>query len=91
MFSTLGEQDAHLLLEMCLDAEERCLERVREARDRGDADAALAAIHQKERYEVLKRKIVAEIQGDRASLMEDSVVFGERVRKLREGPSGDKQ
>lgn len=91
MFKTLGEREAHLLLEMCIDAEERCDLRIQEARDKGDTRAALAAIQQKEQYESLKRKIVAEIQGDQASLMEDSMVFTERVRKIREDPPGGKQ
>ena len=84
MFKTLGERDAHLLLEMCIDAEERCAQRIEEAREKGDSRAALAAVQQKEQYESLKRKIVAEIQGDQTSIMEDSIVFSERVKKIRE-------
>jgi hypothetical protein len=82
MLKSLDERDAHLLLEACLDAQERCDQRIREARDAGDTQAALAAIQQKERYESLTRRIVAEIQGDRDSLLEDSHVFSERVRRL---------
>lgn len=79
----LTDQDTRLLLEMCMDAEERCDQRVREARDRGDSHAATDAIQQKEKYEALKRRIVAEIQGDQESLMEDSMVFTQRVKKLK--------
>jgi hypothetical protein len=79
----LSDQDARLLLEMCIDAEARCDQRIQEARDKGDSDSASAAIQQKERYEALKRKIVAEIQGDESSLMEDSMVFTQRVRDVR--------
>ena len=86
MFKILGERDAQLLLEMCIDAEERCDQRIQEARDKGDHQGAGRAIEQKERYESLKRKIVAEIQGDKTSLMEDSMVFSERVKKIRERP-----
>jgi hypothetical protein len=91
MFKTLGERDAHLLLQMCIDAEELCTRRIEELRDKGDTQGALYAVQRKEQYESLKRKIVAEIQGDQTSLMEDSIVFSERVRKIREGPPGGKQ
>lgn len=84
MFKILNEREAHLLLEMCIDAEERCDQRIQEARDKGDSSAATDAIQQKEKYESLKRKIVAELQGDQSSLMEDSMVFSERVKKIRE-------
>ena len=79
----LTDQDTRLLLEMCVDAEERCDQRVQEARDRGDSHGATDAIQQKERYEALKRRIVAEIQGDEGSLMEDSMVFTQRVKDIR--------
>ena len=79
----LTDQDARLLLEICIDAEAHCDQRLQEARARGDSDAAADAIQQKEKYEALKRKIVAEIQGDESSLMEDSVVFTQRIRDVR--------
>jgi len=79
----LSDQDARLLLEMCIDAEAYCDQRIQEARDKGDSHGASDAIQQKERYEALKRKIVAEIQGDQSSLMEDSMVFTQRVRDVR--------
>jgi hypothetical protein len=79
-FST---QDAHLLLQMCVDAEELCTRRIEECRDKGDSSGASFAIQRKEQYESLKRKIVAEIQGDQSSLMEDSMVFSQRVKDLR--------
>jgi hypothetical protein len=79
----LSDQDARLLLEMCIDAEAHCEQRIQEARDKGDSRVATDAIQQKERYEALKRKIVAEIQGDESSLMEDSMVFTQRVRDVR--------
>jgi hypothetical protein len=79
----LSDQDARLLLEMCIDAEAHCDQRIQEARAKGDSHAASDAIQQKERYEALKRKIVAEIQGDQSSLMEDSMVFTQRVRDVR--------
>ena len=79
----LTDQDARLLLEICIDAEAHCDQRIQEARARGDSPAAADAIQQKERYEALKRKMVAEIQGDEASLMEDSFVFTQRVRDVR--------
>ena len=78
----LTDKDVRLLLEMCMDAEERCDQRVQEAREKGDSSGATDAIQQKERYEALKRRIVAEIQGDEASLMEDSMVFTQRVKDL---------
>jgi hypothetical protein len=77
------KQDAHLLLQMCIDAEELCTLRIDECRDKGDSAGATDAIQRKEQYESLKRKIVAEIQGDKSSLMEDSHVFSERVKNLR--------
>jgi len=79
----ISDQDARLLLEMCIDAEAHCDQRIQEARGKGDSHAAADAIQQKERYEALKRKIVAEIQGDESSLMEDSVVFTQRIRDVR--------
>ena len=79
----LTDQDARLLLEICIDAEAHCDQRIQEARARGDSHAAADAIQQKEKYEALKRKIVAEIQGDDSSLMEDSMVFTQRVRDVR--------
>ena len=79
----LTDQDARLLLEMCIDAEAHCDQRIQEARARGDSLGATDAIQQKEKYEVLKRKLVAEIQGDETSLMEDSQVFTQRVRDVR--------
>jgi hypothetical protein len=79
----LTEQDARLLLEMCMDAEAHCDQRVQEARAKGDSQAAADAIQQREKYEALKRRIVAEIQGDEGSLMEDSMIFTQRVRDLR--------
>jgi hypothetical protein len=88
MFKILDRRDAYLLLDMCIDAEERCNQRIQEARDKGESSVALFLVHQKEKYEVLKRKIVAEIQGDRSSLNEDSDVFAERVRKIRDSRSG---
>jgi hypothetical protein len=78
----LTDQDARLLLEMCIDAEAHCDQRIQESRAKGDSQAAADAIQQKEKY-ALKRKIVAEIQGDEASLMEDSMIFTQRVRDLR--------
>lgn len=83
MFKFLGAQDAHLLLQMCIDAEALCNQRIEECRDKGDSAGASFAIQRKEQYESLKRKIVAEIQGDKTSLMEDSMVFSERVRNLK--------
>jgi hypothetical protein len=82
----LTDQDARLLLEICIDAEAHCDQRIQEARAGGDSHAAADAIQQKEKYEALKRKIVAEIQGDEASLMEDSVVFTQRIRDVRGKP-----
>ena len=82
MFEDLTEQDIHLLLLACIEAEKRCDQRVEEARANGNTQAAIAAIEQKEQYEALKRKIVADLQGDRASLMEDSNVFSERLKKM---------
>jgi hypothetical protein len=79
----LTAQDARLLLEICIDAEAHCDQRVQEARARGDSHDAGDAIQQKEKYEALKRRIVAEIQGDQSSLMEDSMVFTQRVRDVR--------
>jgi hypothetical protein len=79
----LTDQDARLLLEICIDAEAHCDQRVQEARARGDSHGAGDAIQQKEKYEALKRRIVAEIQGDQSSLMEDSIVFTQRVRDVR--------
>ena len=79
----LTDQDARLLLEICIDAEAHCDQRLQEARAKGDSNAAADAIQQKEKYEALKRKIVAEIQGDQSSLMEDSMVFTQRVRDVR--------
>jgi transcription elongation GreA/GreB family factor len=78
----LTDQDARLMLEMCVDAEAHCDQRVQEARAKGDSHDAADAIQQKEKYEALKRRIVAEMQGDQASLMEDSVVFTQRVRDI---------
>ena len=78
----LTSQDTHLLLQMCIDAEELCTQRIEECRDKGDSAGASSAIQRKEQYESLKRKIVAEMQGDQSSLMEDSMVFSERVKKL---------
>jgi hypothetical protein len=83
MFKTLGEKDAHLLLEMCVDAEALCDQRIEAARAAGDQKTIAYQIQVKEQYENLKRKIVAEIRGDDASLFEDSQVFSESVRKLR--------
>ena len=85
MAQFLTPQDAHLLLQMCIDAEQLCSQRIEELRDKGDTVGASHVIQRKEQYEVLKRKIVAEIQGDQTSLMEDSMVFSERVRKMQ-GP-----
>lgn len=84
MFKTLGERDAHLLLEMCVDAEALCDQRIEAARAAGDQKTAAYQIQVKEQYESLKRKIVAEIRGDDSSLFEDSQVFSESVKKLRE-------
>jgi hypothetical protein len=86
MFEELTEQDVHLLLLACFEAEKRCDQLVEEARARGETRSAIAAIQQKEQYEVLKRKIVADLQGDRSSLMEDSNVFSERLKKLLSNP-----
>lgn len=80
----LADQDVHLLLQMCVDAEELCTMRIEECRDKGDTAGASYAIQRKEQYESLKRKIVADLQGDPSSLMEDSSVFSERIRKLRD-------
>ena len=91
MFKILGQRDTHLLLEMCIDAEERCNQRIQEARDKGDTRGATAAVQQKEQYEILKRKIVAEMQGDDSNLLEDSIVFSEKVKKIRDNPPGGKQ
>ena len=82
MFKIFTTEEALDLLEMCVDAEERCTQRIKEARDKDDRQGALDAIQQKERYESMKRKIVAAVQGDEASLLEDSSVFSERVKKL---------
>jgi hypothetical protein len=83
MFKTLGEKDAYLLLEMCVDAEALCDQRIEEARASGDQKTAAYQVQVKEQYESLKRKIVAEIRGDDASLFEDSQVFADSVKKLR--------
>ena len=91
MFKTLGEREAHLLLQMCFDAEQLCTQRIEELREKGDSQGALFAIQRKEQYEILKRKIVAEITGDQSSLMEDSNIFSERVKNIRENPPGGKQ
>lgn len=82
MFEDLTEQDIHLLLLACIEADKYCDQRVEEARANGNTQAALAAIEQKEQYEALRRKIVAGLQGDRSSLMEDSNVFSERLKKM---------
>lgn len=84
MFKTLGEKDAFVLLEMCVDAEARVDQRIEEARAAGDLKAVAYQIQVKEQYESVKRKIVAEIRGDDSSFFEDSQVFSESVKKLRE-------
>ena len=86
MLEELTGHDIHLLLLACFEAETSCDRCVEEARARGDTQAAIAAIEQKEQYEALKRKIVADLQGDRASLMEDSNVFSERLKKVLSNP-----
>jgi hypothetical protein len=84
MFKIFTPQEALLLLEMCIDAEERCNQRIQEARDKDDRQGALDAVQQKERYEILKRKIVAGMEDDKTSLLEDSAVFSERVKTIIE-------
>jgi hypothetical protein len=56
--------DTHILLmlEMCLDAEERCDQRVRMARMSGDFGAASQALKLREQYSDMKHRLHEEIR-----------------------------
>lgn len=56
--------DTHILLmlEMCLDAEERCDQRVRLARIHGDVEAAAQALRMREQYTDMKHRLHEEIR-----------------------------
>ncbi len=53
--------DMLVLLEMCLDAEERCAEREAEAWQKGDQDAIEREVVAKRRYVRLRHSIVREM------------------------------
>lgn len=55
-----------MLFELCLDAEDRCDERVREARARGDNEAAERDAAVEERYKNLRNRLFRAMKEDPA-------------------------
>ena len=56
-----------MLFELCLDAEDRCDERSREARARGDQDAVQREAQLEERYKNLRNRLFLAMKEDPTS------------------------
>ena len=56
-----------MLFELCLDAEDRCDERSREAHARGDHEAALREAQLEERYKNLRNRLFLAMKEDPTS------------------------
>jgi hypothetical protein len=91
----LNDNQLLLMLEMCLDGESRCDERIANARERGDFSTAAYAIQLKEQYEDLKHRLFSEMRSSVASthdLQETLRKFSLDIERLRinaPSPSGD--
>jgi hypothetical protein len=57
-----------MMFELCLDAEDRCDERSREARARGDHEAATREARLEERYKNLRNRLFIAMKEDPASI-----------------------
>lgn len=67
MTKPLGSRDMLFLLEMCLDAEDRCAERALAARQRGDRAGADRELALRARYARLRDAILGHMGGPDAS------------------------
>ena len=91
----LNDNQILLMLEMCLDGESRCEERIAGARDRGGFGAAAYQVQLKEQYEDLKHRLFSEMRNSVAStqdLHETLRKFSLDIERLRLGDhshSGD--
>jgi hypothetical protein len=61
MSHPLSSRDLLVLMEMCLDAEDRCEERYLAAREKGDFDAADRQQKLKERYNKLRYSVIGQM------------------------------
>jgi hypothetical protein len=90
MPNILGGKQILVMLEMCIDAEERCDQRIAAAREANDFKTAAYQIQLKEQYENLKINLIAEIRGEMPDF-DDAHGFEEIIRRLRKAATEDGQ
>jgi hypothetical protein len=85
----LSDNQILLMLELCLDGETRCHERIEKARDRGDYRSAAYEVQLKEQYEDLKHRLFSEMRNSTTSthdLHETLRKFALDIERLEPGP-----
>ena len=76
----LSKQQILMMLELCLDAEERCDKRIAAARDANDYSAAAFEVQLKEQYENMKDCIFEHMKADSATMQEMQAML-QRIRR----------
>lgn len=84
----LTEHQVLMMLELCLDAEGRCDERIAAARDRGEFSTAAYEVQLKEQYENMKARLLEEMRYDGATT-QDLHAMLQRVGSSIEKLTGD--
>lgn len=87
----LTEQQVLMMLELCLEAEERCDERIITARDKGDFSTAAYEVQLKEQYENMKARLLEdmEFQGATTQDLHDMLQkIGSSVEKFARSADG---
>ena len=79
-----------LILEMCVDAQERCDQRIHDARSKGDFQTAAYQVQLKEQYEELKHRIAIELRGSQRSEFNEQSL-DQLIARLGPTPSARRQ
>jgi hypothetical protein len=91
---TVSDSQLLMLFELCLDAEDRCDERGREARARGDHEAADREAQLENRYKSLRNRLFVAMKEDPAALNLDQltqeVMEAGRMLAEQRSQSGEK-
>jgi hypothetical protein len=91
---TVTDSQLLMLFELCLDAEDRCDERSREARARGDNEAADRDAQVEERYKNLRNRLFRAMKEDPTAialeqLTQEVMEAGKLLAETRPPPKKD--
>jgi hypothetical protein len=90
----LTDHQVLMMLELCLDAEERCGDRIAAARERGDFNTAAYEVQLREQYENMKARLLEEMKfsgattQDLHNMLQQIGRSVERFARLADGADG---